>query len=107
MIHWLYFMNLLNSLENIKGAYLLQALCNTSFLRINVLVFVMHTEDENCYINNSYYPVVHTASATSLGREKIAMDDHDIKSDAHFQLTIPSILPCIEVRQLPRMHQTS
>jgi hypothetical protein len=37
-------------------------------LRINVSVFVMHTKDENCYINNSHYPVVHAAAATPLGK---------------------------------------
>ena len=63
-------MNLLNSFGNTRGGCLLEALYNTSLLRINVLVFVMHTEDENCCINNSHYPVVHTAAATPLGKEK-------------------------------------
>lgn len=59
-------MNLLNSFGNTRGGYLLEALYNTSLLRINVLVFVMYTEDENCCINNSHYTVVHTL----LGKEK-------------------------------------
>lgn len=63
-------MNLLNSFGITRGGCLLEALYNTSLLRINVLVFVMHTDDENCYINNSHYLVVHTAAATPLGKEK-------------------------------------
>lgn len=79
-------MNLLDSFGNTRGECFLEALYNASFLRINVLVFVMHTEDENCCINNSYYSVVHTAAATLLGKRKkrAAIPDHDKKSDAGF-----------------------
>ena len=79
-------MNLLDSFGNRWGGCLLEALCNASLLRINVLVFVMHNEDENCCINNSYYPVVHTAAATPLGKgeKRVVIPDHDKKSDASF-----------------------
>lgn len=86
-------MNLLNSFGNKRDGCLLEALYNTSLLRINVLVFVMHTEDENCYINNSYYPVVHIAAATPLGKVgggKTAIYDQDKKSD---QSETPAIYP--------------
>lgn len=69
-------MNLLNSFGNKRDGCLLEALYNTSLLKINVLVFVMHTEDENCYINNSYYPVVHIAAATPLGKGKKKKDSN-------------------------------
>ena len=62
------FQELHNSFGNTRGRCLLEALYNTSLLRINVLVFVMHTEVENCCINNSHYLVVHTIATTPLGK---------------------------------------
>ena len=79
-------MNLLDSFGNTRGGCLVEALYNICLLRINVLVFVMHTEDDNCCINNSHYLVVHTAAATPLGKgeKKTAIPDHDKNSDAGF-----------------------
>ena len=80
------FMNLLDSFGNTRGGRLVEALYNICLLRSNVLVFVMHTEDENCLINNSHYILVHTAEATPLGKgkKKIAIPDQDKNSDAGF-----------------------
>lgn len=79
-------MNLFNLFENIRSGCLFEVLYNIFFLRINVLVFVMYIEDENCCINNSYYFVVYIVAVILLGKGKkrIVIFDYDKKLDVDF-----------------------
>lgn len=74
-----------------------------------MLVFVMHTKDENCCINNSHYPVVHIAAATPLGKVKkgTAIDDHDKKSDSNFYTSYALHSTMHEERELPSAYLSS